>query len=173
MADQHSKTTPKQLLVLFGAPGSGKSFCGQILADHYGFYHYDADVDFTEEQLEAIRRKEPFTEDIRRRFMQKVYKILEGLLETHDKVAIENPLINNRLRVELKEKFPHARFIYVTVPREIRVKRIKARKHHRVPKEVAITVGDNIDPITIPHITIINDQNTAYLKEQFNTILEN
>lgn len=34
----------KQLFVLFGPPGSGKNFVGDILAAKYGFLFYDSET---------------------------------------------------------------------------------------------------------------------------------
>ena len=67
------------LLVLFGVPGSGKSFVGNILQEDFGFFHYEADDDLTPPIIDAIINNQSVSAEMRAVFFKRVCEHLRQL----------------------------------------------------------------------------------------------
>ncbi|MBU1203208.1 hypothetical protein KKH39_04180 [Patescibacteria group bacterium] len=45
------------IIFLFGQPGAGKNFVGDVIAKNFDFYHYDADSDIPQYLIDKIKKK--------------------------------------------------------------------------------------------------------------------
>ena len=46
------------LIILFGLPGTGKTYVGKVFEKYFDYYFYDGDNDLTPEMREAIQIKD-------------------------------------------------------------------------------------------------------------------
>lgn len=161
----------KNLFILFGPPGCGKNYVGDIMAERYGFLFYDADVDHTDEQNQAKQEGRPFTEEMRVGFFEKVHTKIEDFLHSNNRLVVANAFINDRFRGEFLAKFPLANFILLEVSHEERKRRILARESHGVPPELAIIMGDRFEPVTIPHKILNNEGGLEKLIPQLDDLV--
>jgi len=53
------------LIILFGLPGTGKTYVGKIFEKYFDYHFYDGDNDLTEEMKEAIKVQRVFTDKMR------------------------------------------------------------------------------------------------------------
>lgn len=161
-----------QPLVLFGAPGSGKTTVGNLLAEKFGYHFYDADTDFTLEQRAAILKGETFTHEMRQQQMVIVRRRIAQLQETHPQLAVANPLLSQQARDDLIKDFPSSRFLLVEVPEVTRVTRIYQRGAHFVKPEMAIKAGTQFQPIErIPYQTLTNSGDGSLLELNLRRLL--
>ena len=160
-----------ELIVLFGPPGCGKNYCAALFTN-FGFMVYDADIDFTKEQLLSLKENKPFTISMREKWYKKVNKKISQLLKVHQKVVVTNTLINDRFRREFLDLFPFATLVLVTVSREIRVSRLHERSVHVVPYSVAVAVGDFFESPSMPVLTLENSGTSNMLLKQIPALIK-
>ncbi len=93
------------LIVVFGLPGSGKTFVGRVFEKYFGYYSYDGDNDLTEEMKVAIKTKTVFTDQMRDVFFEKLIGNIQELKFKHKKLIIAQTFIKEKYRVDLLKKF--------------------------------------------------------------------
>lgn len=148
-----------ELIFLFGPPGSGKNYVGEIMESRYGFYFYDADDDHTPEQQLAKKEGRPFTFEMRVRFYESIRPKIETLLVPHHRLAVASFFAYDVFRRDYLNHFPTSQFILLETDYETMISRIKRRppKEKKVPDELAILMINQFEPVTIPHLVIRND----------------
>ena len=101
------------LIILFGLPGTGKTYVGKIFEKYFDFYFYDGDNDLTEEMKEAIKVQKVFTNQMRDVFFEKLIKSILNLKFKHKKLAVAQTFIKDKYRVDLINKIPETKFILI------------------------------------------------------------
>jgi len=162
------------LVVLFGLPGTGKTFVGKIFKKYFDYYFYDGDNDLTDEMKEAIKTKSVFTDQMRDVFFDKLVKNIQKLKLEHDKLIIAQMFIKERYRVDLINKIAETKFILVQTKKKIREKRLQERVYYPLDLEYARIMENNFHKPNINHLIINNDKNgEANIKKQVRLILSN
>jgi gluconate kinase len=113
------------LIYLFGLPAAGKNYVGEVLAEEFGFYFHDADWDLTADMREAIRLRQPFTEEMRDRFYDVVIDRLEELTAAHENVAVAQATFKEKHRQRILQHFPGAIMVLVEADEEVRLERLR------------------------------------------------
>jgi gluconokinase len=157
------------LLILFGLPGAGKNFVGEILAQHFGFYFYDADSDLTADMQATIRQEQLYTSNMRERFFQIVIKKIQGLQKKHPRIAMTQTLAKVVNRQQILDALPHAKFIRIDAKAEL----IKARLKQRgdwVTLDYAEKIRAIFEPEGVVHGYLNNDSDKAHIIRQLRSL---
>jgi len=159
------------LILLFGYPGVGKTFIGEILRDDFDFFFYDGDADFGPEIETAIREGKLFSDELRNEYFHRLISSTEKLNNKHENVVMSQTLAKNKSQKMMLEEFPNARFIKLVAPMEVLKERLRSRKDHLVPLEYAEKVFEYFEEPEIPHEVLHNDGDKEKIKIQLNKIL--
>jgi len=155
------------LIILFGLPGTGKTFVGNIFKKYFDYYFYDGDNDLTKEMKEAIKVQKVFTDKMRDVFFKRLIDKIQNLATKHKKLVVAQTFIKEKYRVDLLKKIPEAKFILVETKKEIREKRLQNRFDYPLDLEYARIMENNFEESKINHLTIFNDKNgEKNIKEQ-------
>ena len=125
MPDQGSPS----LLILFGLPGAGKSFVGQVLRDDFGYFFHEADEDIPDDYRRAVAAGEVVDEERRDAYHLHLLERIADLSSGHARLAVAVPLLRDRHRRWILERFPQAVFILVECEPERWQARLAGRTH--------------------------------------------
>ncbi|MEK7623153.1 MAG: AAA family ATPase [Patescibacteria group bacterium] len=159
------------LVFLFGYPGVGKNYVGEILRNDFNFFFYDGDSDLGSEIETAIREGKLFSDQQRDEFFHRLITSTKKASCEHQNVVVSQTLAKNKSQKAMSEKFPDAVFIRIVVPMEIIRKRLKNRKDHLVPLEYAEKVFKYFEEPEIQHEVLHNDGDKEKIRTQLNKIL--
>lgn len=146
------------LIILFGLPGTGKTYVGRVFGKYFNYYFYEGDNDLTDEMKEAIKTKTVFTDEMRDVFFKVLISKIKTLTNKHKNLVVAQTFIKEKYRLQLLKKIPEAKFILVETKKEIREKRLKDRVDYPLDLEYARIMEKNFDSPIINHETIINDE---------------
>lgn len=116
-----------KIIVLFGLPGAGKSYIGNLLQDEFGFYHYDGDLSLPKIMKQAIFEKLPITDTMRNLFFKRLNKKAKELLKDHKKLVVSQTFIKNKYRQDFLKQIPNTQFILIKARKSVRKKRLLER----------------------------------------------
>lgn len=144
-------------VILFGLPGTGKTFVGKIFEKYFNYYFYDGDNDLTPEMKVAIKTKTVFTDKMRGAFFEILINKTKALAEKHTKLVVAQTFIKEKYRIDLLKKIPKAKFILVETKKDIREKRLMERVNYPLDLEYARKMDTNFDKPIIDHVIITNN----------------
>ncbi|MBI5122473.1 AAA family ATPase [Candidatus Roizmanbacteria bacterium] len=145
------------LIVLFGLPGTGKTFVGKVFEKYFDYYFYDGDKDLTEEMKKAMKEQKVFTDRMRDVFFQKLTKSIQKLKLKHKKLVVAQTFIKEKYRISFIKKIKDAKFILVETKNFLREKRLARRTDYPLDLEYARIMERNFEKPKIDHLIIIND----------------
>jgi gluconate kinase len=146
-----------KIFILFGLPGTGKTFVGKIFEKYFDFYFYDGDVDLTAEMKVAIDSQSPITDEMRDRFFGNLIGNIEKLTKQHKKIVVAQTFIKEKYRKQLLERVLQAEFIFIDTPTDLREKRLADRTYYPLEKAYARIMSRNFDTPEVSHMVIKND----------------
>lgn len=146
------------IIILFGLPGTGKSYVGKIFEKYFDYYFYDGDEDLTPEMKAAIKTKTVFTDQMRNIYFKILITKIQRLSKKHKKLVIAQTFIKEKYRINLLEKIPKTKFILVETKKEIREKRLLNRTDYPLDLNYARIMEMNFEKPEVKHKIIINDQ---------------
>ena len=146
-----------QIVVLFGLPGSGKSFAGNVLKKYFNYYHYDGDADLPGDMKKAIRTQNVITDSMRDSFFQEIIENMKRLKSKHENIVVTQTFIKEKYRQLFLREFPQARFILAQTNSVLREARLKQRKNYPLDLEYVRKMVLNFDLPQIKHSVINND----------------
>lgn len=138
------------LLILFGLPGAGKTYAGRLLAAEFGFHFHEADDDIPDDYRRRVLQGEVVSEADRDAYHRLLLDRLAGLGAAHPRLAVAAPLLRDRHRRWLAERFPDAVFVLVQCPEATWEARLAGRAH-TVSLDYARRVRTLYEPPTIAH----------------------
>lgn len=159
------------LLILFGPPGAGKSFIGNLLEDDYDFYFYDADIDLTPKLREAIQNKQSFTQAMRDEYYSVVLDKIDTLTSKHQNIIVAQAFAKEKNRQELLACFPQAKFIYIDAD-FARVNERLQKRNDWVTLDYAEKIRKIFEVPMIEHSVLDNNRDKTHLKKQLATLLQ-
>jgi len=157
------------IIVLFGLPGTGKSFIGKIFKKYFGHYFYDGDEDLTPEMKTAIKTRTVFTDQMRNVYFKILISKIQDLSKKHKKLVVAQTFIKEKYRLQLIKVIPEAKFILIETKKEIREKRLINRTDYPLDLKYARIMEKNFERPNIKYQIIINNEdkeNTIKLQIQ-------
>jgi gluconate kinase len=161
------------LLILFGLPGAGKSFAGRLLRDRFGFFFHEADDDIPDDYKRDVAAGQ-VVDDVRRdAYHRHLLDRLAELLAAHPRLAVAVPLLRDRHRRWIQERFPESIFILVRCDPSRWRARLDSRPTHTVGLDYAQKILSLYEPPTIPH-TILDDtaDGPAEIERQLGVLID-
>lgn len=146
------------LIILFGLPGTGKTFAGKVFEKYFDYYFYDGDRDLTPEMKKAIKSKTVFTDTMRDRFFKILINKIQSLSKKYKNLVVAQTFIKEKYRVDLLQKIPKTKFVLIETKKEIREKRLLTRIEYPLDLEYARKMEMNFEYPKINHQKIVNDE---------------
>ena len=160
-----------ELIVVFGQPGSGKTYIGKLLQKHFGFYFYEGDDSMPQALKDAIVQ-EKVTDEIRETFFNKLISTIKTLQKTHKKIVLSQTFIKEKYRKQFLEMFPQTKFILIETDTLLREKRLLERKGFQLPLEKWRKMAAIFEKPQIKHVVITNNEDETAAKQQLQTALK-
>lgn len=160
------------LIVLFGLSGAGKSYIGQLLAQHTNLYFWDADEALTEDMHNCLLNNRSFTQAMRDHFVDIVIENIKKLQKTYPHLVVAQALYKNKNRKQILNTFLDTHFVEIEVNNDIIEQRLRQRVNSINP-DYAHLIRRHFESPTHPHWVINNNnkQNDAHLIVQFQAII--
>lgn len=159
------------LIILFGKPGSGKNFVGEILQQDYGFHYHDLDADLTLEIKTLIKEQKIIPLDVRIKIFNVFIEKIRQLQQHYQDVAVSQAIVKEVNREMLHKAFPKAMFILVTADNTLRHARLTSRSHI-VNKEYAEKVDKIFEDTQIPHQMLYNNNDRQEIIKQLDKLIK-
>ncbi|PIP63503.1 hypothetical protein COW97_02090 [Candidatus Roizmanbacteria bacterium CG22_combo_CG10-13_8_21_14_all_34_12] len=160
------------LIILFGLPGTGKTYVGKIFEKYFDYHFYDGDNDLTEEMKEAIKVQRVFTDKMRDAYFKILISKIQDLKSKHKNLVVAQTFIKEKYRLNLIEKISDAKFVLVEAKKEIREKRLQERVDYPLDLEYARKMELNFDkPIVNHQIIINNNDGEENIKKQIVSVI--
>jgi gluconokinase len=159
-----------QLIVLFGPPGVGKTFIGEIIANLFAFHFYDADTDLTPQMIKTIQNKKIFTNAMRTEFLTIMLTKIQNLQGKHPKLVVAQALAKEYQRQEMLKWFPQITFLFIAAEEQNVRARLKARKDW-ITMEYAHKINKIFEPPGVNHIKVDNNLDRLHIINQLSKIL--
>lgn len=149
------------LIFLFGTWGSGKSYVGNLIQEHAGVPHMEADLLFDKDMVRGIRLR-TFHELELDNYFNKVFTEVASYMRRSPNIIVSQAIYREKYRQFLYECFaPEVRFVWVYTPNAMEQ---KSRVNGRA-SEGAIINGDMLDYMApyweqpeLPHYVLNNDE---------------
>lgn len=152
------------IYVLFGPPGVGKTYIGQLVSKVKGWHFFDADILYDDE-LKFLLRSGKYSQEIRDVFIRKLIIATESLLTKGvNNLVIAEAFTKEKNRIEFLDYFDQqVCYIMVDASKKLAGKRMKARLkkgEHVVDNFVFEFVWDEFENPKIPCRKINNENST-------------
>lgn len=141
------------LLILFGLPGAGKSYAGEVLRSHFGFHFHEADDDIPDDYRQQVLAGRVVGEPMRDAYHRHLLDRLAELQLAHPRLAVAAPLLRDLHRRWIRERFPSAIFILVQCSQGLWEARLGARAH-TISLDYARKVAGLYEPPSLDHFTV-------------------
>ncbi|MBU1033180.1 MAG: shikimate kinase [Candidatus Omnitrophota bacterium] len=159
------------LFFLFGHPGCGKNYVGEIFRDFFGFYFYDGDEQLTA-GMKEIMKIEILPYDLREEFYERVVEEVVELDKRHDKLVISQALPFQKHRDLILEDLPHAKFLWIKADPNLIQQRLSHRAGHHVDSDYSKRLQKVFEPPYSDISIIVNNTDQESVIEQIkNNIL--
>lgn len=159
------------IYVLFGPPGVGKTYIGELLARKLDYMFFDADNIFFEnhELLQMLQAGE-FDQEARDLFFEKLTLDTASLLNGSGKgLVIAQAFLKEKNRKEFKKYFSgKVSYIRIEASKSMAKKRVVVRNRetqHVVTTSVFDTAWNEFEPPEVSHVKLSN-KNTNRSQEQ-------
>jgi gluconate kinase len=143
------------LLILFGLPGVGKSFAGQVLHSDFGFAFHEADDDIPDDYRQLVLAGEVVGEPMRDAYHRHLLDRIGALYAVHPRLAVAAPLLRDRHRHWIHQRFARAIFILVRCDQPAWEARLGERTH-TISLGYARKVAGLFEPVTLSHFVLEN-----------------
>ena len=144
------------LIVLFGLPGAGKNYIGELIKKNYGYYFFDADTLLTPGMNKSIRNGIPVTERQFDGFFRLIIKRAKLLKRRYSNIVLTQSFRQEKHRLLFKKAFPDVRFVLIKAPVDLIEQRLRKRRHVVTPA-YAKKIRRLFEKPTVKHDTILND----------------
>ena len=158
------------LIFIFGEPGAGKNYVGEILASHFDYYFWDGDIALSEEMKGAIANKKPFTQNMRNDLTSIIIDETKKMVKNYKNVVVAQALFKEKNRKQLANAFPQALFLFIQASREQINSRLQQR-NNAVDSAYAQKIQIEFEEPLLPHKMILNNTHQEAVLQQLKIIL--
>lgn len=160
------------LVILFGLPGAGKSFAGQVLQSDFNFWFHEADDDIPDDYRQQVLAGQVVGEPMRDAYHRHLIERMLALQVAHPRLAVAAPLLRDRHRQWIRSRFPQALFILVQCRPDTWQARLQTRTH-TISLDYARKVASLYEPVSVPHVVLDDSsEGAASLGRQLALILK-
>lgn len=159
------------LMILFGLAGCGKNYAGKTIAQHFGYFFWDADDVLTEEMKTCIYQRKGFTKEMLDVYIGVMIERITALQKEHKNVIVAQALYNEMDRNKIYEQFRHAIFVHVKADL-VTINRRLDKRNNWVDKNYAESFRSFFQTPQLPHETLVNDTDGANIITQAYGILK-
>jgi gluconate kinase len=166
------------ILILFGPPGVGKSFVGNLFAARCGLELYDGDTDYTPEEKQLISTGE-WNDKHRQVFLERIAGKI-GNLESHTQTGILVPIAMTRQWMrDLFDRQFKGQASWVLVKPQISHSQLKdkvtarSKEGHMISPDTFERLTAQFEAPTMPHFTLENPhtrEGNSLLEKQIDII---
>lgn len=161
-----------QTIVLFGLPGTGKTFVGNVLKKYSSYHHFDGDIDLPNDMKKAIRMQTVITDSMRDIFFQKMIKSMKRLRIKYKNIVVTQTFIKEKYRKLFLREFPGTKFVFIQTDAVLREARLMKRKASSLDLKYSKKMCRNFEIPQIDHSAINNDSDgEKNIKKQLQLIL--
>jgi gluconate kinase len=143
---------------VFGLPGAGKTYAGQVIARTLGCHFHDGDTDLPDDMRTAISTSQPVSEAMRDVFFTRILNSLERLRMEYPRIVLAQTFLKERHRQWVIGKFPEAQFILVKADQAVRRYRLEHRTSMPLALDYVRRMDTLFEPPQVPHIELDNNQ---------------
>ncbi len=162
------------IFVVFGLPGTGKTFVGKLLNEKLGYYYYEGDTVMPDDIKDAVFKKQAITDEQRDVFFKRLIEEIKKLQETQQNIVVSQTFIKEQYRQQFLQAFPDTQFLLVETDTPIREGRLEKRKSFPIDKEYARAMCKIFETPKLTHKTINNTaEGEEEIKKQIDVLLEN
>ncbi|MBP9719105.1 MAG: AAA family ATPase [Candidatus Levybacteria bacterium] len=162
-----------EIVVVFGLPGSGKTFVGNILKKAFGFSLHEADSDLPDDMREAIATQSVISDTSRDVFFAKIVAHTKHLQKQQTKLVVTQTFIKEKYRKKFLEAFPNTLFLLVEAPAKLRERRLKNRIDYPLDLSYVQQMNTLFEAPHIPHEIVQNDhEGETHIKKKLEEILQ-
>lgn len=154
-------------LFLFGLAGSGKSFVGDLIAEHTGRFIYHADSDLTDTMKRALALQRPFTETMRDEFFATIVEKIRQMRCEHQQLVVTQAVYKRRHRALLNSAIPDMEFIMVDAQDGLIAKRLKQRTDG-ISQYSAAALRSDFEPPDVSTKILQNNRDRQHIIKQLN-----
>jgi len=149
------------IIVLFGLPGAGKTYIGNILKENFEFFLYNGDNDLPKRMRKALVSKEAISDTMRDEFFKRLIARVKKLYAKYTKLAVAQTFIKEKYRLQFSRQFPDARFLLIESNADIRRERLKKRKvGFTLNLEYAESMEKIFESPKINHAVLVNEKDS-------------
>lgn len=146
-----------KIIALFGLPGAGKSYIGDLLQSDFGFYHYDGDQSLPKIMKQAIFKKLPINDTMRNLFFKRLTQKSKQLSKIHPKLVISQTFIKDKYRQDFLKQIPNTQFVFIKANKSIREKRLLKRSEYPLNIKYAQKMTTIFEKPKISYKQIVNN----------------
>ena len=121
-------------LYLYGLPGAGKNFIGEIYKNKFNFYFKDADEYLPEKMKNKLKKGEHFTMEDVEEYHYIISNQIYKLKKKYKNLVISQASLFIKHRQIIKNKNPSIKFIYINSDRNTIITRLNHRKGYVTKK---------------------------------------
>lgn len=147
------------IVFLFGPPGSGKTYLGNLLQKNFGFSFYDADRDMPPSYIEAANLGQ-VTDQMETQYMNRMIQKIPVFLAQNDRLVVSQLLLRNKHRQLIRESFPEIKFVLVETADGIRKERVADRGGHPINQTAALAVAQRFEAPAVSHQVFSNNDSS-------------
>ena len=125
-------TDDRFALIVMGGCGVGKTSVGQGLARRLGAVYLEADDYHPPENVAAMARGVPLSDDMRRPWLTAMSRAAETTRQTRD-VVVACSALKRQYRDLIRDHVAHSTFVHLQGDRDLIARRLQDRKDHFMP----------------------------------------
>ena len=169
-------------LFFFGLPGVGKTHCGEVLRQGFGYDFHDGDSWLPDDLKESLARGHGFTDEQRDRYAEEIARRISEVKEAEAQlsssegraarpIAIAQATFKQRHRDLIRRAHPDLVFVWVQAAENSRMRRLRERD-----SVVDVALGrrmtqDFEEPLGEKHVVLVNDLDDEPVEDAFRQML--
>ena len=159
------------LIILFGLSGSGKNYVGEILAEKFHYFFWDADSVLPAEMRESIKQKKSFTQIMRDNFTTIIIQHIAQLTSQHANLVIAQAFYKETNRQQVLTAFPGANLIQIKAEPDIITARL-TKNDKSIPPDYAEQISRHFEETLLPQKIITNNSDHSAVVSQLTQLID-